>query len=1095
MRRGFQCWSVLIIGLCALWASTGRTAEATVAYQVSLRAGWSSISFPIELPGGFAASDLVAAAAVQGVSIDVLSTYVGSNWSTYHPATGLNNFPIELGQGYVVYSPSGGAFWLNGEVPHTALPTVTPTPEGSVTPSPTSSDCAAQDTHEPDNLCGSGPIFGISRCGDSVARYFCSESDEDWAALELPQGRRYRLDITAQASDTNLTFELFSSTCHVLPERSLTRRTPFSVESWLVPGSYRFRVRPAGGVSGLSSRYEVRLSCMTLDTPTPQPTFTPTPTPTEPPPILLPLTQCSTRMIGGGAADTISGMARDASGNLYVVGVTSSSSLLGTINPGKRGGFLAKLNPGLAVEWVRLLGGIEDDEAYAVAVNSAGIYVAGSSASALTDGTQPYGGSDVYLARYDSSGARIWARLFGGTGADAAHGIALLSGGDVVVVGATNSPQFEGQGTSGGYDLFVMRVSSTGVRAWSQVRGGASVEQATCVAIAAGDVIYVGGSTEGSSFEGQASSGKRDGLLFKLDAAGALGWARLLGGDDQDVVAALLTQGTQVLVAGNTRSSSFAGRPTAGNGDAFLVRYDSAGSRTFAEVLGGNGNDAAYALATEPAGRVYLAGGTGSSSFNGFTQRETLDTFIVEYTADLTRRGTLRLGYGGSEWLQALLALSEVELLCAGNTTAGSVGGQVSFGGQDGFVARFCEGSVPTPLPGPHCLTILFEFEPVQAVGVESDFVLLGTVNAAQFGGQPTGGGTDLALARVDMDTLPVWQRVLGGSGNETARDAVLGPDGTLYVLGSSTSPSVGGQPGAGGQDVLVAAYSAEGTLLWSRLFGGSGDDLGMSLAVSDQRLLVVGETTSPTLGGQALTGTSDAFMARLDLAGNLLGVRLLGGDGPDALYRVSAVADGYWAVGASNSSQIFSSTGNLGWDGLLATFDGNLVMLTGQLIGTEQDDRFADLTVADANRVILLASTELDYPNQPDSREIALIEIGTDRVLRNATVLTNAGEDTALRLGLSSSGNPVVLGTTTAPSFFGRPGYGGRDLFLCEATLTGSVVQTQRYGGAEDEELLGGVYQSTFGAFFLGRTMSRPYGGQNPVTLPAGFLTNFCQD
>src|SRR5581483_12282378 len=78
----------------------------------------------------------------------------------------------------------------------------------------------------------------------------------------------------------------------------------------------------------------------------------------------------------------------------------------------------------------------------------------------------------------------LWTTYFGGTGDDAARGVALDNQGNVYVTGYTNSANFLTNLTASTYDAFLVKMSaSTGSIAASTLYGGPGVDMATSIAL------------------------------------------------------------------------------------------------------------------------------------------------------------------------------------------------------------------------------------------------------------------------------------------------------------------------------------------------------------------------------------------------------------------------------------------------------------------------------------------------------------------------------------------------------------------------------------------------------------------------------------
>jgi len=187
--------------------------------------------------------------------------------------------------------------------------------------------------------------------------------------------------------------------------------------------------------------------------------------------------------IGGAGTDRGSGVAIDASGNAYIAGYTSSPDFP-TENAfqnsfgGSFDAFVAKLDTnasGVAsLVFCGYLGGIGDDKAFGIAIDSGGsnVYVVGQTSSnnfpVLNPAQPAFGGSfDSFVARISNIGTKIYATYLGGTGDDRGTGIAVNSAGAAYVTGFTSSTNFPTVtplqiSNGGGFDAFVAKLNPAG---------------------------------------------------------------------------------------------------------------------------------------------------------------------------------------------------------------------------------------------------------------------------------------------------------------------------------------------------------------------------------------------------------------------------------------------------------------------------------------------------------------------------------------------------------------------------------------------------------------------------------------------------------
>ena len=160
--------------------------------------------------------------------------------------------------------------------------------------------------------------------------------------------------------------------------------------------------------------------------------------------------------IGGAGDDTANGVAVDLSGNIYVVGSTTSDKEFGipgrSFNTGYNGGssdiFVAKYSAnGQSLAWTTFLGSHGGDYGNAIAVdNNGNVYVGGDTDSdqypVTKDATQASraGGVDAVVSVLDTNGLNLlYSTFYGGSGDDSIVGIALDQYAQIYLTGQTSS--------------------------------------------------------------------------------------------------------------------------------------------------------------------------------------------------------------------------------------------------------------------------------------------------------------------------------------------------------------------------------------------------------------------------------------------------------------------------------------------------------------------------------------------------------------------------------------------------------------------------------------------------------------------------------
>jgi Beta-propeller repeat len=253
---------------------------------------------------------------------------------------------------------------------------------------------------------------------------------------------------------------------------------------------------------------------------------------------------------GGIDSDGANAVAAAPDGGWLIGGSFSRTAELQDTALKSRGGtdaMLIKLAGNGDVEWVKQFGGRYNDTISHLAVDARGnVYVQGVFRDVADWGGTPlvaHGGSDndIVLAKYDVNGDHLWSQNFGNAFNDVAGGLALDPAGNLTMVGSFDKSVSFGPGDDhaslGESDAFVARFTTDGALAWARTYGADREDIAFGVAAdAAGNTVTVGWFQSAVNFGSGAlaSKGNKDVFAIKLDAAGALVWAHTWGDRDHD---------------------------------------------------------------------------------------------------------------------------------------------------------------------------------------------------------------------------------------------------------------------------------------------------------------------------------------------------------------------------------------------------------------------------------------------------------------------------------------------------------------------------------------------------------------------------------
>lgn len=171
----------------------------------------------------------------------------------------------------------------------------------------------------------------------------------------------------------------------------------------------------------------------------------------------------------------------------------------------------------------------------------------------------------------------------------------------------------------------------------------------------------------------------------------------------------------------------------------------------------------------------------------------------------------------------------------------------------------------------------------------------------------------ETATLTIDPTPNRLWATYLGGTGYEEIFGTSIATSGDIFVTGQTSTISYIATTGAvissinGAVDAFVAKYNVAGNLVWFRYFGGSDFDYATSISKNITNTLVIAGYTSSSTGlattGAAFGGGTDAFVAKLDTAGTVLWSRYYGDAGDEQANGVAVSADGSVYIGGLTTS------------------------------------------------------------------------------------------------------------------------------------------------------------------------------------------------
>lgn len=605
----------------------------------------------------------------------------------------------------------------------------------------------------------------------------------------------------------------------------------------------------------------------------------------------------------GGNTDAGQAMARDASGNLYVTGNFS---------------YTADFDPGPGTADLTAVGNHQD----------------------------------IFLAKYDPTGAYLWAISIGGTESDFGLALAVDNSGNVILTGTfRGTVDFDpGSGTAlrssaGQEDIFLAKYDPSGNYLWALTMGGTEKDSGNSVAVDADGNVYLTGEFDGA-VDFAAGGGAPnvllnqyiDAFVAKYDSNGKNLWAIRMGGTTTDAGTSIALDGTgRLYIAGKYRlTANFGGGNTlfgGGQMNTFLAQYDAdSGACLWAVPVRGTSDVVGTGVVANANGDLYLTGHFGGTANFGsgavsLSSRGGMDGFLAKYNAAGNLIWATHFGGTGSDSGNGLALDAHGNVYVAGhfngaaqfNAAPDPLVSLDNLGREDGFLAQYAPDGTclwARSMGGPEndrCLGVVVDV--LGNAGVTGFFT-----HEAHFDGAPgsaplTTFGGDIFVARYDAsgaylraDQLGFYPALVAFSTNNAMARAASG---NLYVAGPfqglvdlDPGPDTAYLMSHSTQSIYIAKYDAQGTYQWAFQLNNRGDFAAfggpLSIALDDHENMYVTGHYRGTIdfdpGPGTLLMTSlgwDLFLAKYNASGTLLWAIGIGGNGEDRGSDLAVDANG----------------------------------------------------------------------------------------------------------------------------------------------------------------------------------------------------------
>jgi hypothetical protein len=290
-------------------------------------------------------------------------------------------------------------------------------------------------------------------------------------------------------------------------------------------------------------------------------------------------------------------------------------------------------------------------------------------------------------------------------------------------------------------------------------------------------------------------------------------------------------------------------------------------------------------------------------------------------------------------------------------------------------------------------------------------------------------------------DTL--WTKSFGGKGQDNGWAVRQVKDGGFIIVGCTNSY------GAGGMDVFLIRTDSKGDTLWTKTYGGDGDEYGWDIQITtDDGFIIASQTDG--IG----KGDIDAYLIKTDSNGNLEWTRSFGGEKIDRVFSVRQTPDGgYIAAGITYS---FTSVDDNDRDAYLLKTDKSGEMEWFKTFGGDAYDVGHEVTLTSDEGYLVVGYGESFASN--GTRDVYLIKTDENGEEMWIKVYGEVVDERGIKGVQTKDGGFIVVGLTD--KYW--------DVYLIKTDNKGEVLWTRNLGSDRQVEFGYTVRETNDGGFII---------------------------
>lgn len=340
---------------------------------------------------------------------------------------------------------------------------------------------------------------------------------------------------------------------------------------------------------------------------------------------------------GGSEDDRAADIIQTSDGNFAILGYTRSTDLDVSTNAGFQDFWLIKINTNGNLLWEKTFGfsGLDYGTSL-LETNDGGFLISGVLDVSASNGQGnakssaiKHAGGDYWAIKTDNTGNLEWSRYFGGSFTDIPFGVVKTLDNNFILIGSSDSSDFNINNNKGSYDFWVIKISSSGELLWEKSFGGSEIDEARAITSTTDGNFIIVGDTRSLDKDITENNGAADVWILKISTNGNIIWQKTIGGTSFDAARSISkTQDNGYIISGSSRSvdNNFKNN---GQNDALLIKITAEGNLVWQKTFGGSEIDFLYD-AIEVEEQIIAVGESSSSDKNIKENKGFTDALIIK---------------------------------------------------------------------------------------------------------------------------------------------------------------------------------------------------------------------------------------------------------------------------------------------------------------------------------------------------------------------------------------------------------------------------------------------------------------------------------